>query len=68
MPNSDVRFGLTVDSDNGFHVHVRVFAATGGQHLGCCGQLTMTAPEYAAFRELLRPRLTDRPDAKEEGR
>lgn len=62
MPNSDVRFGLTVTNDNGHHVHFRVFAATGGQHLGGCGQLVMTPAEYAAFRSLLEPMLTDRPD------
>lgn len=59
---SAVRFGIAVDSDNGFHVRFRLFAATGGQHLGGCGQLTMTATEYAAFRALLEPKLTDRPD------
>ncbi len=60
-----VRFGLTVDSDNGHHVHFHLFAATGGQHLGGCGSLTMTAVEYAAFRELLEPRLTDRSDPEQ---
>ncbi len=62
MTNRDVRFGLAVDSNNGHHVHLRLFAATGGQHLGCCGSLTMTAVEYATFRELLEPWLTDRSD------
>lgn len=57
------RFGIAVDSDNGHHVHFRLFAATGGQHLGGCGALVMRADEYAAFRELLGPALTDRPDA-----
>ncbi|GLY08304.1 hypothetical protein [Actinoplanes sp. NBRC 101535] len=59
---SDVRFGIKVFSDNGHHVHFRLFAATGGQHLGGSGQLTMTTTEYARFRELLAPALTDRPD------
>lgn len=59
---TDARFGIAVDSDNGHHVRFRLFAATGGQHLGGCGQLVMTATEYAAFRELLAPKLTDRPD------
>lgn len=59
---SDVRFGLAVDHDNGHHVRFRLFAATGGQHLGGCGQLVMTPAEFAAFRELLAPRLTDRAD------
>jgi len=57
-----VRFGLAVDDDNGHHVHFRVFAATGGQHLGGCGALVMTAGEYAAFKALLAPQLTDRSD------
>jgi hypothetical protein len=61
-PMSDVRFGIKLVSDNGHHVHFRLFAATGGQHLGGCGQLVMTATEYARFRELLAPALTDRPD------
>jgi len=56
------RFGIAVDADNGFHVRFRLFAATGGQHLGGCGQLVMRAEEYAAFRELLAPALTDRAD------
>lgn len=59
---SDVRFGIKAFSDNGHHVHFKLFAATGGQHLGGCGQLVMTATEYARFRELLGPALTDRPD------
>lgn len=62
MPNTDARFGIAVDDDNGYHVRFRLFAATGGAHLGGCGQLVMRADEYAAFRELLRPALTDRPD------
>jgi hypothetical protein len=57
-----VRFGLQVDSDNGTHVRFRLFAATGGQHLGGCGNLVMRTDEYAAFREILRPWLTSRPD------
>lgn len=65
---ADVRFGLAVDSNNGHHVHFRLFAATGGQHLGRCGALTMTADEYTAFRELLEPRLTDRSDPEEVAR
>jgi hypothetical protein len=48
-----VRFGLAVDKDDGHHVHFRVFAATGGQHLGLCGALVMTADEYAVFRDLV---------------
>lgn len=63
MDRHDVRFGIKVDSDNGAHVRFRLFAATGGQHLGGCGQLTMTSTEYAAFRRLLEPMLTDRPDS-----
>jgi hypothetical protein len=62
VPNSDVRFGLAVDSDNSHHVHFRVFAATGGQHLGGCGSLVMTVEEFDVFRQLLAPQLTDRPD------
>lgn len=58
----DVRFGIKLVSDNGHHVHFRLFAATGGQHLGGSGQLVMTSTEYARFRELLEPALTDRPD------
>jgi hypothetical protein len=57
-----VRFGLAVDSDNGAHVRFRLFAATGGQHLGGCGNLVMRTDEYAAFRALLAPALTDRSD------
>jgi hypothetical protein len=60
---STARFGITVDSDNGAHVRFRLFAATGGQHLGGCGNLVMRPDEYAAFRELLGPALTDRSDA-----
>ncbi len=56
----NVRFGLSVDHDNGHHVHFRVFAATGGQHLGLSGTLVMTSVEYAVFRELLGPKLTGR--------
>jgi hypothetical protein len=56
------RFGLAVDSDNGHHVRFRLFAATGGEHLGGCGQLVMRTDEYAAFRQLLEPMLTDRSD------
>lgn len=62
MSSPNARFGLIVDYDNGHHVRFRVFAATGGQHLGGCGTLVMTAVEFAAFRELLGPKLTDRPD------
>lgn len=56
------RFGIAVDSDNGYHVRFRLFAATGGEHLGLCGALVMRADEYAAFRQALQPLLTDRPD------
>lgn len=59
---SNVRFGLRVDSNNGHHVHFRLFAATGGQHLGSCGHLVMTAEEFTAFKALLGPALTDRSD------
>lgn len=59
---SNVRFGLKVTDNNGHHVHFSVFAATGGQHLGRCGSLVMTAEEYAAFRALLGSALTDRSD------
>jgi hypothetical protein len=59
---TDVRFGLKVESDNGYHVRFRLFAATGGQYLGGCGQLVMTVTEFSAFRELLEPRMTDRAD------
>jgi rubrerythrin len=62
MPNPDVRFGLVVDHENGHHVRFRVFSATGGQHLGGCGQLVMTADEFDAFSGLLGPKLTDRSD------
>lgn len=58
----DVRFGIKVDANNGHHVYLQVFAATDGQHLGSCGTLTMTPAEYAVFRQLLGPKLTDRPD------
>lgn len=61
------RFGIAVDSDNGFHVRFRLFAATGGQHLGGCGALVMRADEYAVFRELLAPALVDRSDPVSEG-
>lgn len=57
-----VRFGLAVDSDNGAHVRFRLFAATGGEHLGGCGQLVMRPAEFAAFEQLLEPMLTDRSD------
>lgn len=60
---NDARFGIAVDSDNGVHVRLRLFAASGGQHLGGCGPLVMRIDEYAAFRKLLEPRLTDRSDA-----
>lgn len=56
------RFGLNVISDNGFHVRFHLYAATGGAHLGGCGQLIMRADEYAAFKALLEPALTDRAD------
>ncbi len=56
---SKVRFGLVVDDDNGHHVHFRLFAATGGQHFGGCGKLTMTVREFTTFRGLLEPMLTD---------
>lgn len=48
-----VRFGLIIDSDNGVHVRFRLFAASGGQHLGLCGQLVMRTEEFAAFYPLL---------------
>ena len=57
-----VRFGVAVDDDNGAHVRFRLFAATGGEHLGGCRQLVMRPAEYAAFRDLLGPMLTDRSD------
>lgn len=60
-----VRFGIAVDDDNGHHIRFCLFAATGGQHLGGCGQLVMRAEEYAAFRKLLAPALTDRTDPEE---
>lgn len=60
--SADARFGIAVDSDNGVHVRLRLFAATGGQHLSGCGALVMRVDEYAAFRQLLAPRLTDRTD------
>jgi hypothetical protein len=63
MSASDARFGIAVDSDNGIHVRFRLFAATGGQHPGLCGQIVMRADEFAAFRALLAPRLTDRGDS-----
>jgi hypothetical protein len=56
------RFGIKVENDNGHHVRFSLYAATGGQWLGSCGQLVMRADEYAAFRALLEPALTDRPD------
>lgn len=57
-----VRFGLQVDDINGYHVRFRLFAATGGEHLGGCGNLVMRTAEYAALRQLLEPALTDRHD------
>lgn len=59
------RFGIAVDDDNGAHVRFRLFAATGGQHLGGCGQLVMRADEFVAFYALLAPALSDRPDPPE---
>ncbi len=56
------RFGLHVISDNGHHVRVHLYAATGGAHLGGCGELVMRCDEYEAFRALLGPALTDRSD------
>lgn len=48
------RFGIQVDHDNGHHVHFRLFAATGLQHLGSCGpQQTMRVEEFKTFRALL---------------
>lgn len=58
------RFGIAVDSDNGHHVHLRLFAATGGQHLGLCGSLVMQAAEFKEFRRLLGPHLTSRSDVE----
>lgn len=52
-PTSTARFGIVVDSDNGVHVRFRIFAATGGQHLGECGRLVMRTDEFAAFRDLV---------------
>lgn len=52
-PPSTARFGLVIDSDNGAHVRFRLFAATGGQHLGECGRLVMRTDEFAAFRDLV---------------
>lgn len=59
------RFGLIVDSANDVHVRFRLFAATGGQHLGGCGQLVMRVDEYQAFKALLEPALTDHSDPPE---
>lgn len=59
---SEVRFGIAVDDDNGAHVRFRLFAASGGQWLGGCGALVMQPAEFAAFRALLQPQLTDRLD------
>lgn len=56
------RFGIKVDDDNGYHIRFGLYAATGGEHLGRCGDLVMRPDEYAAFRELLAPALTDRTD------
>lgn len=64
MSSHNVRFGLAVDDNNGHHVHFRVFAAIGGQHLGGCGSLVMTVTEFEAFCRLLGPALTDRPDSE----
>lgn len=55
-------FGIAVDSDNGVHVRFRLFAATGGQHLGRCGNLVMRVDEFAAFQAILATVLTDRSD------
>lgn len=63
---NDVRFGIAVDDDNGHHVHFRLFAATGGQHLGGCGKLTMTVREFTTFRSLLEPLLTDAAEPSQE--
>lgn len=60
--STGARFGIAVDSDNGVHVRFRLFAATDGQHLGGCGHLVMRVAEFTAFRALLEPRLTDRPE------
>ncbi|GLY08293.1 hypothetical protein [Actinoplanes sp. NBRC 101535] len=57
-----IRFGIAVDQRTPAHVHFRLFAATGGQHLGCAGVLALGAAEYDAFRTALGPLLTDRPD------
>lgn len=62
MTSPEVRFGIAVDDDNGHHVHFRLFAATGGQHLAVCGRLVMQFAEYMAFREVLQPLLTYRSD------
>lgn len=65
MNKPDARFGIAVDDDNGYHVRFRLFAATGGAHLGRCGQLVMRSDEFAAFRDLLAPVLADRFDPPE---
>lgn len=49
------RFGIRVLDNNGYHVRLVLFAASGGAHLGSCGQLTMRADEYTAFRNVLAP-------------
>lgn len=61
-PVVDARFGVKVLNDNGHHVRFGLFAATDGQHLASCGHLIMRTDEYAAFRALLEPALTDRAD------
>lgn len=60
MPQA--RFALAIDSDNEVHVRFRLFAATGGQHLGGCGQLVMRTSEFVAFRDILEPLLTEQSD------
>jgi hypothetical protein len=62
---ANVRFAITVDSDNGHHVRFRMFVATGGEYLGFCGALVMRANEFADFKQLLGPQLTGRPDVPE---
>lgn len=59
---NDARFMLRAADDNGAHVRFDVLAATGGQHLGVCGSLTMQRTEFEVFRDLLKPVLTDRTD------
>lgn len=36
----------------GGHTHIRVFSGKDADHLGKCGDLTMTNEEWAAFREI----------------